>query len=56
MRVAVILRTQDQPDAEAGEAEGDTWPEIQTELATLLRRIADEIETAEEVPDAAPDH
>lgn len=58
MKIAVILRTAGQPDAEVGKAAADTWPEAQRELPALLRRLADEIEhhtvDEQEVTDAAP--
>jgi hypothetical protein len=58
VKVEVILRTEGQPAAVVGEAEGDTWPEMREALPVLLRRLADELEQpidSEEVPDASAD-
>lgn len=57
MKVEILLRTEGQPAAVVGDAEGDTWPEMQQELPAALRSLADEIEKRDanaEVPDAAP--
>ncbi|MFG2963572.1 hypothetical protein ACGFZS_09810 [Streptomyces sp. NPDC048288] len=57
MKVEVLLRTEGQLAAVVGEAEGETWPEMQTALPALLRGLADTIEKRDEtgeVPDAAP--
>lgn len=58
MKVDVIFRAEGQLASVVGEAEADSWPEMKAELATLLRRLADEFEPApddEEVSDAAAD-
>ncbi|MCX4575619.1 hypothetical protein OHB41_20985 [Streptomyces sp. NBC_01571] len=56
MRIEVLLQTEGQLAAVVGEAEGDTWQEMQTELPALLRDLAEAIEKRDEgeVPDAAP--
>ncbi|MFJ8992633.1 hypothetical protein ACIRQH_19830 [Streptomyces sp. NPDC102279] len=56
MRVEVLLQTEGQLAVVVGEAEGDTWPKMRTELPALFRDLADAFEKPdeEEVPDAAP--
>jgi hypothetical protein len=44
MKIQVILRTDGQPDAEAGETEADDWEEMTVNLPALLRGIADQFE------------
>lgn len=56
MKVEVVFRTAGQADAVVGEAEGETFTEMQAELPALLRALAAEVEgrdVAGEVPDAA---
>lgn len=56
MRIEVIFRTEGQADAIVGEAEGESWPDMQKELPALLRSLADDLEKRDEngeVPDAA---
>ncbi|MFE3371192.1 hypothetical protein ACFXOK_16520 [Streptomyces sp. NPDC059173] len=56
MKIEVVFRTAGQADAVVGEAEGETFAEMQAELPALLRVLATEIEGrdhAGEVPDAA---
>ncbi|MFD7884083.1 hypothetical protein ACFV3N_16790 [Streptomyces bauhiniae] len=54
MKVQVLLRTEGELAVVVGEAEGETWPEMQTVLPALLRGVADRVEAHGEVPDAAP--
>ena len=44
MKIQVILRTDGQPDAVVGEAEGSTLEEIYTETAGLFRDLVEEME------------
>ncbi|MET7412508.1 hypothetical protein [Streptomyces rubiginosohelvolus] len=56
MKIEVVFRTAGQADAVVGEAEGETFAEMQAELPALLRALAAEVEgrdVAVEVPDAA---
>lgn len=40
MKIQVIMRTKGQPDAIVGEAEGETFEEVQTETADLFDKLA----------------
>jgi len=48
VKIEVIFRTEGQADAIVGEAEGESWPEMQKELPALLRSLAEDIETRDE--------
>ncbi len=44
MKIQVMLRTEGQPEAVAGEVEADDWSEMKVNLPVLLRSIADQFE------------